>query len=239
MDCSGIDPAKLSIQSDRASRFLARRLVSRYLREYATCEADPLCPELKAYNTRFFSEFWKICVEYGHREPPYWSIVWPGGRALARFVLDQPQNFKGHKILDLGCGNGLASLALCRVGGVVTAVDVSIAALLLLRRRAREYGYPIDCVPANFLNWPDELFRGFDLVIMGDLFYEEPLAKRATAILKFLSREGIAHYASDALRLYRPQKDVRTVVSYSTPVFPEIESVKERTVQIIQMVQET
>lgn len=236
MDGSDIDQAKLSIQSDRASRFLTRRLLYRYLAEFASFEKDPLCPDLKAYNTRYFSDFWKTCLDYGHSEPPYWAIVWPGGRALARFILDQPQYFKGHKILDLGCGSGIASLALCHAGAEVTAVDHSLESLLLLRRGARMQNYRISCVQADLLRYQVAQLLTYDGVVMGDLFYEEPLATKATQILRLLKKEKISHYAADALRLYRPQSGVRIVQTYRTPVLPEIESVSERTVQIIQMV---
>lgn len=49
---------------------------------------------------------------------PFWSIYWPGGQALARFVLDEGRTlFESSKeILDLGAGCGATAIAAKLVG---------------------------------------------------------------------------------------------------------------------------
>jgi len=54
-------------------------------------------------------------------QDPFWSIYWPGGQVLARFILDEKERILGSmtqnvkkdtiRILDLGAGCGAAAIA--------------------------------------------------------------------------------------------------------------------------------
>lgn len=60
---------------------------------------------------------------------PFWSIYWPGGQALTRFILDEGKALfsKKTKVLDMGCGCGAAAIAARLVGaGTVVANDIDI-----------------------------------------------------------------------------------------------------------------
>src|SRR3954453_20088444 len=52
------------------------------------------------------------------RGVPYWARLWPSGRALGRAVADGPA-LDGRRVLELGCGLGLPSIAAARRGGEV------------------------------------------------------------------------------------------------------------------------
>src|SRR4051812_38830939 len=52
---------------------------------------------------------------------PYWAELWPSGVALAKAVA--PRALKGARVLELGCGLGLPSIAAARAGGRVLAAD--------------------------------------------------------------------------------------------------------------------
>ncbi|XP_071872620.1 electron transfer flavoprotein beta subunit lysine methyltransferase-like isoform X2 [Bombus fervidus] len=61
---------------------------------------------------------------------PFWSIYWPGGQALTRFVLDEGRTlFESSKeILDLGAGCGATAIAAKLVGADrVVANDIDRA----------------------------------------------------------------------------------------------------------------
>jgi SAM-dependent methyltransferase len=55
----------------------------------------------------------------------------------------------GRRILDYGCGHGMASVVLARRGGVVTAFDLSGGYLDEVRRRARANGVALQVVQAD------------------------------------------------------------------------------------------
>src|SRR3954451_7345249 len=62
---------------------------------------------------------------------PYWAELWPSGVARARHVA--PRALRGARVVELGCGLGLPSLAAARAGGRVLATDWAAPALDLLR----------------------------------------------------------------------------------------------------------
>jgi len=71
----------------------------------------------------------------------------------------------GRRILELGCGTGVLSVALANSGASVTAVDVSGASLAVTERRARHFGVGdrVTCIQsaAEALDFPDGSFDIF------------------------------------------------------------------------------
>lgn len=66
--------------------------------------------------------------------------------ACAHFGLDQQdmQPFSGLKLLDIGCGGGLLSEPMCRLGADVTGADPSITNIETARVHAAQQGLKID-----------------------------------------------------------------------------------------------
>src|SRR3954447_24559702 len=58
---------------------------------------------------------------------PYWAELWPSGVALARAIAGR--SLKGARVLELGCGLGLPSIAAAQGGGRVLATDWSPVAI--------------------------------------------------------------------------------------------------------------
>ena len=65
----------------------------------------------------------EVEAEHG-RDAPYWAILWPSGEALAQAVADEPPP-PGARVLELGCGLALPSVAAARAGATVLATDGS------------------------------------------------------------------------------------------------------------------
>src|SRR5205085_1266179 len=72
---------------------------------------------------------------------PYWSVLWRSGIALAHDVSEA--DVAGRRVLELGCGLGVPSLAAARGGADVLATDGDEEALELLERNARENGVAV------------------------------------------------------------------------------------------------
>src|ERR671929_1039716 len=62
---------------------------------------------------------------------PYWAELWPSGVALAKAIAGRA--LKGARVLELGCGLGLPSIAAARAGGRVLATHWSPGAIDPLR----------------------------------------------------------------------------------------------------------
>ena len=61
-----------------------------------------------------------ICENREDRDP-YWSRPWPSAVALATVIARRPDLVKGKRVLDLGCGLGVAGLA-AALGGAKEVV---------------------------------------------------------------------------------------------------------------------
>jgi predicted nicotinamide N-methyase len=101
--------------------------------------------------------------------------VWPAGLALAEAmgVFD----VEGKRILELGCGLGLASLVLQRRSAEITASDVHPLAEPFLAYNAALNALP--AVPYRQLRWdvPLATLGRFDLIIGSDILYERAHAQ--------------------------------------------------------------
>lgn len=106
-----------------------------------------------------------------------WSLfgqVWPAGRLLAQAM--QRFDIAGKRILELGCGIGLASLVLQQRGADVVASDVHPLAEVFLAYNAALNGLP--ALHYRQLRWDTPLptLGTFDLIIASDVLYERDSA---------------------------------------------------------------
>lgn len=121
---------------------------------------------------------------------PLFGVVWAAGRMLAHVMLDH--DIDGRRILEVGCGMGLASLVLNRRQADITASDHHPeAGRFLAHNVALNEDAPIPFFQADWRDVEEGLLGRFDLVIGSDVLYErgqaQPLARfidghtRATA----------------------------------------------------------
>ena len=109
---------------------------------------------------------------------PYWAQLWPSGVALARAV--GRRVLKGARVLEVGCGLGLPSIAAARAGGRVLATDWSQAAIDLLRENAARNDAALETAVVSWTAPAPLLARApFDLVLAADVLYE----RRSVAVL--------------------------------------------------------
>jgi predicted nicotinamide N-methyase len=115
---------------------------------------------------------------------PYWAELWPSASALGRAV--GVRALRGARVLELGCGLALPSLAAAVAGGRVTATDWAPDAIAMLERNAARNGLTIE---AQVVSWtaPDAIVSRapWDLVLASDVLYE---ARNGAALLPLLPR---------------------------------------------------
>jgi predicted nicotinamide N-methyase len=117
---------------------------------------------------------------------PYWSVLWRSGVALAREL--SRRRLDGLRVVELGCGMGVPSLAASRSGAAVLATDESVEALELLACNASRNGLDVDTAQVDWASPAGLLVRApFDLVLAADVLYERASVARLLALLPRLA----------------------------------------------------
>jgi predicted nicotinamide N-methyase len=121
---------------------------------------------------------------------PYWAELWPSARALARRV--GVLALHRARVLELGCGLALPSLAAALAGGRVLATDWSPDALAFAATNARRNELEIETALASWAEPEPLVARGpWDLVLASDVLYERRNGELLAPLLpRLLAAQG-------------------------------------------------
>jgi predicted nicotinamide N-methyase len=111
---------------------------------------------------------------------PYWAELWPSGVALAAYV--GGLELRGRRVLELGAGLGLPSLAAALRGADVLATDWAEDAVALLRANAERNRVPLRAEVARW-DEPAAFGAGWDVVLAADVLYEQRNAEQLLVLL--------------------------------------------------------
>jgi predicted nicotinamide N-methyase len=117
---------------------------------------------------------------------PYWAVLWRSGVALARELAGK--DLGGLRVVELGCGLAVPSIAAARAGASVLATDMCPEALALVKRNARENRVRIE---TSMFDWgvPSKL-GPFDLALAADVLYERAAVAALLDLLPRLAPEA-------------------------------------------------
>jgi predicted nicotinamide N-methyase len=102
--------------------------------------------------------------------PPYWAELWPSSIALARAVAAAAP--VGARVLELGCGLGLPSIAAALCGAHVLATDRSTDALTFTTYNAALNGTSVEVDVCSWADAESVVSRApWDLVLGADVLY--------------------------------------------------------------------
>ena len=151
---------------------------------------------------------------------PYWSVLWRSGVALACEL--EGVALRGLRIVELGCGLAVPSIAAARRGGAALATDACAEALTLVARNAHANDVRIETATVDWAK-PEELVRRapFDLVLAADLLYERASVALLLSLLPRLApeawladpgRPAVVAFLEQARRHWKVETSVRGVV---------------------------
>ena len=195
----------------------------------------PLVPEIWLHQAGEPVSVWQRVEQATGRtgvDPPYWAFAWPGGQAMARYLLDHPETAAGRQVIDLASGSGLVAIAAARAGAAaVTAYDVDPLAAAAIAMNATANDVEVRAVCADILDG-DECPGGAGLMLVADAFYERDLACRVTWFLDRARACGADVLVGDLGRAYLPADRLRPLAAYDVPGLGALEDrdVKRTTV---------
>lgn len=190
---------------------------ARLVRSATLLAAVPFVPEISLYQADDIYAIWELTERaLGQTDlpPPFWSVAWPGGQALARYLLDHPDVVAGRTLLDVGSGSGLVAIAAAMAGAsVVIAAEPDALAAAAIEANAAANDVPVPvCVG-------DARKAGVctDVVVAGDVWYERELAEQVGAYLDEAAAAGADVLTGDIGRRYFPRGRYACVAGYDIP----------------------
>ena len=102
---------------------------------------------------------------------PYWAELWPSSVELARTV--SVRSLKGARVVELGCGLAVPTIAAALAGARVLATDWSPDAMAFARTNAERNRAEVATAVCSWSD-PAEIVAGapWDLVLASDVLYE-------------------------------------------------------------------
>ena len=156
---------------------------------------------------------------------PYWAFAWSGGLALARYLLDHPEEVAGHRVLDVASGSGLCAIAALRAGAAsVHAIDIDPLSAAAVAVNGRANGVRIGFTLGDATTTPPP---PGDVILAGDVCYEEGMAARLLDWLRSAASDGARVLLGDPGRTYLPAGLTR-LASYRVRSSREIEEAETK-----------
>ena len=122
----------------------------------------------------------------------YWDRIWPSEVALSEFLIDQffPTKLKGARILEIGCGTGLAGVVTVQLGAFTMFSDMVPITLEAVKETCQ-----INHI-SNFdtctLDWSEKIEskERYDYVIGSEVFYDEAILADISHVLEQVLAPG-------------------------------------------------
>ena len=204
-----------------------------FIRANTKVLAPPLLPEIRLHLAEESLAIWsKTEEELGASglPPPYWAFAWAGGQALGRYTLDTPEIVAGKRVLDLAAGCGLGAITAMRAGAASAVCnDIDAFAGVAMALNAQLNGVVFDIQLKDLLSGPPS---DADVILVGDVFYEKPLAGRALAWLMACQKCGADILTGDPQRTYFPKAEFEHIAEYRVPVSRELEDAEVKTTSV-------
>jgi ETFB lysine methyltransferase len=139
--------------------------------------SNQLVPELKLHlitkNCRLFHS--PVDENFPFPTEPFFAFFWPGGISITRFIFDNQQLVRNKSILDFGSGSAAIAIA-SKMCGAKRAVanDIDEVAEIAAQMNAKLNHVKIETEVKNLINDPST--SNYDLIFLGDVFYDEEFA---------------------------------------------------------------
>lgn len=187
--------------------------------------SPPLVPEIRLRLATEITPIWQATeteLEKIGIPPPFWAFCWPGGQALARHVIDTPDIVRGKRVLEFAAGGAVSGIAAAMAGATeVIANDIDAMAVAAAQTNAALNSVMLIASTENYLDRGTA--SGCDVILAGDIFYEQSPAVEIEAFLRREAAAGATVLIGDPGRKYLPIKGLQEVVRYDVLTSLELE----------------
>ena len=201
-------------------------------------ERPTLTPEIALYLATEVTPLWLATADTlakSGTEPPFWAFAWPGGQALARYVLDNPDIVMGRHVLDIATGSGIIAIAAAKSGAAtVTANDVDPLSLAAVALNAEHNGVTLATNGQDLTGVP--LPQDWNVVLAGDVFYDREMAEQFSPWLSAWAAKGALVLVGDPNRAYCPTENFKQLATYDVATSLDLESADMLTTTIWQII---
>jgi predicted nicotinamide N-methyase len=198
-----------------------------FIRAHTALLPAPHAPEIRLHVASEITPIWRLTEEaLGPLglAPPFWAFAWAGGQAIARYLLDHPEEAAGRTVLDFACGSGLCAIAAMKAGATsALAVDIEPLCAAAVALNAEANGVSVQSRIADILDQPAP---PCDLILAGDVCYEKPMTERVLAWLGAAHAAGARVLIGDPGRAYFPKTGLDPLADYQVATTRELEDVE-------------
>lgn len=185
--------------------------------------AVPHVPEIRLHLAHEAIDLWlkteEELAEMG-LPPPFWAFAWAGGQALGRFCLDHPEIVAGKRVLDFASGSGLVGIAAAKAGAAhVLCADIDIYAHAAIALNAEANGVAVEPISRDLIGEAGD----WDVILAGDILYEQGLAARVITWLEAEQARGITVLIGDPGRSYMPREKLTALATYEVQTIGALE----------------
>lgn len=204
-----------------------------FIRANTALGSAPMVPEIQLRLATEITPIWQateIWLEENNVDPPFWAFAWPGGQALARYILDHPEKVAGKRVLDFAAGGGIASIACALCGATVEAAEIDRLADAAIGVNARLNNVEIALSGKDVVG----LACRWDIILCGDVCYEAPMTGY---IMPWLTKmaEVAEVWIADPGRAYLPRSRLERFADYRAATSLELEDRTQRDVTLYRL----
>ena len=195
-----------------------------FIRANTRLQPVPHAPEISLWLADEVTPIWRLTEEeLGEMglPPPFWAFAWAGGQALSRWLLDNPEEVAGKRVLDFAAGSGLVGIAAMKAGAAqCLCADIDPFCAAAVAANAEANGVALAFTGHNLLERapPD-----VDVICAGDICYERPMTEAVLAWLAQARARGVRVLIGDPGRTYFPRTGLAFLAEYRVPTTRELE----------------
>ena len=201
-----------------------------FIRAHTALGTAPHVPEIRLHLATEITPIWQATETWlaeRNIDPPFWAFAWPGGQALARHILDNPDLVRGKQVLDFAAGGGIAAIACALAGAaMVEAGEIDAMAVAAIKLNAAENQVNVAAL-GDVVGQPCR----WDVILCGDVCYEAPMTGHIMPWLRAMARNADV-WIADPGRAYLPQGGLRRFAAYRIQTTLELEDRTSRDVSL-------